>query len=149
MEYTIIHFCMSRWTCHSEQDRKSLNSTHVYRPWKFKSTFSDSELNVWLYLQVKSTKQVPEAQCVNESLTDRIQRAVGITEVQMRQRVRTGQKFEEKLQDKHTHTQCIHTSITTWGRIFIVFDTICILFSLFWGINLKTEWFVAKVLFVD
>lgn len=35
-------------------------------------------------------------------LTDRVQWAVGITEVQMRQRVSSGQEPEEKLQHKFT-----------------------------------------------
>lgn len=45
------------------------------------------------------------------SLTDRVQRAVGITEVQMRHRISTGQELEEKLQDTHTHIQCMNIEI--------------------------------------
>lgn len=36
-------------------------------------------------------------------LTYRVQRAVGITEIQIRQRISIGQEPEEKLQDRQTH----------------------------------------------
>ena len=46
---------------------------------------------------------------ISGRMTHCVQWAVCIAEVQMRQRVRTGQELEEKLQNTHTHTFIVNT----------------------------------------
>lgn len=68
------------------------------------------------------------------SLTDRVQRAVGVTEVQMSKWVSTGQELEKKLQDRrHTH--------------IILNQRVEYMFQMCWHVLLKCSWKVNEMLF--